>query len=103
MSKHIGYLGIHWMGPKLIIIDLLRNIQKLKKCIKVNCNGRTEHISLKGILKLFCDVLFAPKDIINIISLSRFQEKLPVEYDSEEGNAFIVKTPTFNRTFEGTD
>jgi hypothetical protein len=112
-SFHIGntkYVNPHWiMFDSQSTADifcnpsLLTNIRYAGKSIKKHCNAGTSIVTQVGTLKNYGEVWFNPKAIANILSLARVKERYSVQYNSDEGNQFVVVQPHKQIVFQQSE
>ena len=73
--------------------DLLQNIHKVNKTMKLHCQSGTSSTNLMGTLPGYPEpIWFAPDGIANVLSLARTNKHFRVYYDSSTQNTFTVET-----------
>jgi hypothetical protein len=93
------------IGATIMNPDLITNLRKSKKTLRMSTNAGTKDIKLEGEVINFGKAWYDPSMMTNIFSLSGMADKHRVEYDSSKEDAFKIHTPDgiikFSRTPEG--
>ena len=76
-------------NPKLV-----ENIRRVKDRMRIQCNAGIRMTNLVGDLPGYGPVWFDPRAIANVLSLKLIKEKYHIEYNSKNGNGFVVTKPT---------
>ena len=71
--------------------DLLRNIRRVKRCMRISCNAGVVKCYHKGTLPGYGEVWFSPHAIANILSFSKVESKFEIEWCGQS-KAFKVHT-----------
>lgn len=83
---------------------LLKNIRKVRNCMKLVCNAGTVIVTQMGTFPGYGEVWYHPAAIANILSLSNVQRHFKVTFNSDNGNQFVVHRPDgTNRIFSPTE
>ena len=93
------------IGATIMNPDLITNLRKSKKTLRMSTNAGTKDIKLEGEVINFGQAWYDPHMMTNIFSLSGMADKYRVEYDSSKEDAFKIHTDhgivKFARTPEG--
>ena len=79
--------------------NLLTDIHESGSVTHIISNGGTLKITKKGTLDGYGLVWYHPKAITNILSLSNVTNRIPISYDSRNGEVFIMHKPEGDRYF----
>jgi hypothetical protein len=70
--------------------DLLKNIHEVKGSLTIHTQAGKIVTRLKGTVPGYGEVWYCPEGIANILSLSNVIQQRDVEFDSKNGNQFVV-------------
>ena len=70
--------------------DLLRNIRRVGSRMYIHCNAGTQWTDQQGDLPGYGPVWYCPSAIANILSLHNVSNRCRVEFDSKNGDSFVV-------------
>ena len=97
LSQNKGKINPNWVlldsqstidvfcNPKL-----LKNIRTVEKSIDIHCNAGITSTNVVGDLDGYGTVWYDPNGIANILSLHRVIDNYHVQFDSRDGNKFVV-------------